>query len=187
MGYAGRPVGTAGHSLNLAEQLLPLMGAGVDLVLDVAHYISSLPQARLLVPQMPLWGLLLCVGGGLWLCLWGQSWRFVGLPVFAIGLGTPVMADPPDILVSEGFEVIAVADPQGQLALSDLRKARFSSGQWLERRAQDVPLRWPDTGTQKETGSPATISAACIAKPGQRSRLHTRFRLWLKIACPRIS
>lgn len=133
----------------LAGQVLPLMGMGVDLVLEVAHYISSLPQAHLLVPQMPIWGLLLCVGGGLWLCLWRQSWRFAGLPVFALGLGTPVLAEPPDILVSEGFEVIAVADLQGQLALSDLRKARFSSGQWLERRAQEVPLRWPDKGVRQ--------------------------------------
>lgn len=133
----------------LAGQVLPLMGAGVDLVLSVAHYISSLPQARLLVPQMPLWGLLLCVGGGLWLCLWKQSWRFAGVPVFVLGLGTPVLAEPPDILVSEGFDVMAVADPEGQLALSDLRKSRFSSGQWLERRAQNVPLRWPGQGARE--------------------------------------
>lgn len=130
--------------LGFAEEVLPLMGTGVDLVLEVAQYISALPHARLIIPQMPLWGLLMCVAGGLWLCLWRHSWRFAGLPVFALGLGTPVLADPPDMLVSESFEVIAVAGPEGELALSDLRKARFSSDQWMERRAQKEPLRWPE-------------------------------------------
>lgn len=131
-----------------ADAVLPLMGVGVDLVLEVAAYISSMPGARILVQQMPAWGLALCVLGGLWLCLWSKNWRFAGVPVFLLGLITPVIHDPADILVSEGMEVIAVAGPEGLVALSDRRKARFSSDQWLARRAQYGARGWPKEGNK---------------------------------------
>lgn len=134
------------YPFGLAFEVLPLMGKGVELVLHVAGYISSLPGARLLVPQMPSWGLALCVSGGLWLCLWSRNWRYAGFPVFLAGLATPLFHDPPDIMISQSMEVMAVADPEGLLALSDRRKARFSSDQWLERRAQHNPLAWPEEG-----------------------------------------
>lgn len=135
------------YPFGLAMEVLPLMGKGVELVLLVAGYISSLPGARVLVPQMPAWGLAFCVTGGLWLCLWRSNWRFAGLPVFLAGLATPIAHNPPDILIEESMEVMAVAGPEDLLVLSNRRKARFSSDQWLERRAQNSSAVWPEKGS----------------------------------------
>jgi competence protein ComEC len=44
----------------------------------------------------------------LWLCLWRLRWRLLGLPLIAAGLASPLLADPPDLLVSGDARLIAL-------------------------------------------------------------------------------
>src|SRR5690606_28404053 len=49
----------------------PLMalGWGCDAILWIAHFFAKMPGATILIPTMPVAGLLLMSGGLLWLCL----------------------------------------------------------------------------------------------------------------------
>jgi competence protein ComEC len=101
----------------LALLLMPLgldflalvpMGWGVAGVLWVAHAVAAMPAAALALPAMPQWGLWLCVAGLLWMGLWRTWLRWLGAPLFALGMVSPAWHVPPDVLVSADARVIAV-------------------------------------------------------------------------------
>jgi competence protein ComEC len=77
--------------------------------------------------------LLLILAGMLWLCLWRQRWRLLGLP--AIGLGlllVPVLADPPDMLVAPDGRTVAVRDATGVLRVSGSRAGAYTVEQLFD-------------------------------------------------------
>jgi competence protein ComEC len=101
----------------LALLLMPLgldwlalvpMGWGVSGILWVAHAVAAMPAAALALPAMPQWGLLLCVVGLLWMGLWRTWLRWLGAPLFVLGMVSPAWHVPPDVLVSADARVIAV-------------------------------------------------------------------------------
>ena len=58
---------------------LHAMGAGIDLLLDVARHAADWPRAAISAPALPASGLALAVLGGLWICLWRGPGRWVGI------------------------------------------------------------------------------------------------------------
>lgn len=128
----------------LEEIALVPLGWGVDVINSAAVFIASWPGAALLVPAMPLWGLLCVTVGGLWICLWSKRWRWGGALPLLVGLLSPVTATLPQLLISGDAKVIALSDDDGRLWLSTTRAGRFSSESWLRRRAQEDPQLWAD-------------------------------------------
>jgi len=124
-----------------AAALLPL-GWGVEAINWVALEVASWPGVAVLVPAMPVWGLLLVTAGGLWLCLWSRPWRLAGIALLLAGSLSPLAVRPADILVSGDAKIVALADPAGELWLSSTRAGRFSSEEWLQRRGQEVVRSW---------------------------------------------
>ncbi len=57
---------------------------------------------------MPVWGLLITAFGIAWLGLWRSRLRLAGVPVIVLGLLTPLLVRPPDILISEDARLIGV-------------------------------------------------------------------------------
>lgn len=101
----------------LALLLMPLgldwlalvpMGWGVSGIVWVAHAVAAMPAAALALPAMPTWGLFLCVIGLLWMGLWRTWLRWLGVPLFVLGMVSPAWHVPPDVLVSADARVIAV-------------------------------------------------------------------------------
>jgi len=126
----------------LEDWALTLLGWGVGVVNWVALETASWPAAALLLPAMPLWGLLAATLGGLWLCLWVGRWRLAGLALLLAGAVSPALQRPPDLLISGDARVIGLADPAGELWLSTGRAARFTSDAWLARRGAAEALVW---------------------------------------------
>lgn len=62
-----------------------VMGTGVEGMLRVADEVASWDGADSLIADAPLPALLLLVFGGLWLALWRESWRYLGLGPMLLG------------------------------------------------------------------------------------------------------
>jgi len=76
------------------------MGWGAGAVLWIGRTVSALPSASLMVPHMPDWGLVCVALGMAWLGLWRTRVRLAGIPVLLLGLASPALIRPPDILLS---------------------------------------------------------------------------------------
>ncbi|WP_198373719.1 ComEC/Rec2 family competence protein, partial [Roseomonas rosulenta] len=95
--------------LGLDGPALAVMGWGCEAVLVVAREVASWPGAATGARPIPPWGLA-CFGFGmLWLCLWRLPWRWAGVPLMALGLASPALHRPPDLLVSGDARLIGFA------------------------------------------------------------------------------
>lgn len=114
---------------------LKIVGTGIGLVNDITARVSSLPHAALPVLSMPMWGLLLIVFGGLWLCLWTQKWRVWGVVLIAIGFASVAVSKVPDVIVGSDAKLVAVKDSAGNMVVLPVRGEAFTKKLWLEKTA----------------------------------------------------
>ena len=97
------PLIAAGLLLDLVGLGAPawwLAGKSIDVMLALAHFVSSRPGAVTVLPAMGWGSIALFVLGGLWLALWHTRVRFWGLVPIAAGIVSLILLRPPDILVS---------------------------------------------------------------------------------------
>ncbi len=137
------------------------MGQGIDLVLELAGWVSSWPGAEQPVAAMPDGALVLMILGGLWLMLWRRRWRLAGVGGLAAGLLLALNPSPPDILIDARARSFAVRGDDGQLQMLVRTRSTFAIEQWLER---DGDLR-----AVEQVGSEqfSCDSSACVvALPG---------------------
>lgn len=128
---------------------LVALGWGCDAILWIAHVFAKLPGATLLIPGMPVAGLLLMSAGLLWLCLVIGRARWLGLAALGLGALAPLGHDAPDILASGNGKLIAVKDADGQYRFNSSRAAKIPAETWLRRNAQAkrLPFPAPPAGT----------------------------------------
>lgn len=118
---------------------LVAMGRGVSVMLDIAKWVASLPGAGTVVPAWPGWCVALVMFGGLWIALWRQGWRWLGIAPIAIGLGFSMAVSPPDILVARDIRTVGVRLDTGKLALVRPASDDYAAQNWL-RRAGDARM-----------------------------------------------
>ena len=112
---------------------LAVMGPGLDAMAAVARWVAGLSGAVSYVGAIPALSLLLMAGGGLWLCLWRQSWRLLGLLAVAAGILVAPQIAAPDLLIGDGGKLVMVRDQHGQLTGPSRRQSNFILARWLER------------------------------------------------------
>jgi competence protein ComEC len=133
--------------LHLEAMALVPMGWGIDLIAGIAHHVTAWPGAVLTVPSMPVGALLLITAGGLWLCIWIERWRWLGLAPIVAGYLSLLLIKPPDILVSGEDRLIAVRDTAGfYLPSVQVRGNRFVEETWTRHAALSLGPVWPATG-----------------------------------------
>lgn len=125
--------------LGLDYYPLQTAGFGIKLVNEITNWVSALPGASWQVLSPPLWGLLLTVLGGLWLCIWERRWRWWGVPLIIIGVLSSSLVNRPDILINEDGSLIAVQDNRGDMVVLPARGQNFTRQVWLEKTAS-APL-----------------------------------------------
>jgi len=111
--FVAMPAGLAALALmpfGFERVTLVPMGWGVGAILFVARTVSAWPAAVLRVPHLPGWGLGLVALGLAWVCLWRHWVRLLGIGLVAAGLLSPVVARPPDLVVSPDGRLAAVRD-----------------------------------------------------------------------------
>ena len=111
---------------------LAVMGWGVDGMTWVAYRVAALPGAVVPVPAISglAFGAMIC--GGLWLCLWGERWRLLGVLPIGLGLAVSPIRDPPDVLVGAGGTLVAIRGADGRLAFMGTERSEFEAARWLE-------------------------------------------------------
>ena len=131
--------------------LLP-MGWGIDVILWLARHVAALPAASVALRSMPSWALALLSFGLIWLCLRRGTWRLLGLVPLCVGLLTPLLCRPPDLLVSSDARLIALRAPApggARLLLEEGSGANPTTlADWLKSQAiGSPPLYLPEAGS----------------------------------------
>jgi len=138
---------------------LMLMGAGIDGLVHIAEWVSSLPGAVRPIEAFPLVALVLITLGALWLTIWRGRWRYGGLAALGAGLALTAVGSKPDMLVDRDGKVVAVRTAQGALAATPGRAGNYSLEKWL---AADGDQRTP-----KEARDPRVFycdDRGCVAE-----------------------
>lgn len=154
--------------LGLDAWPLQAMGAGIDIVLEVARTVAAWPGAARSVAAMPVASLVLFAIAGLWVALWRGRVRLGGLAPAVLGATLAVLHTPPDIIVHGDAEVVAARLADGGLALSTRRRERFDTAIWLARNGQDAASPWPALGGSAD-GRLRCDDWACIYRMGGQS------------------
>ncbi len=126
-----------------ALALTPMVWA-VDALIALAVWVAGWPDAVGTVPAMPLWGLAAIAGGGLWLCLWRQRWRWLGMIGLLIGTASPWLIAQPDLLVSgDGRLLAARAAEVDRYYFLPPTPRGFAAETWYERLGAPRLHPWP--------------------------------------------
>ena len=106
------------------------MGAGIHLMLYAARMVSQWPGAVSHLPLLPPAVLGLATLGGLWMILWRQKWRRLGLIPVAAAVALAFVIEKPDVLVAEDAGHAAIRMDDGTLAISRQTRKDFTSETW---------------------------------------------------------
>jgi competence protein ComEC len=137
--------------LGLEALPLTVMGWGLDWVMAVAAATAAWSAGHGTMPAMPGFSLVLITAGFLWLTLWRERWRLIGLVPMAVALPVALATPRPDVLIDDRGITVAVRGADGRYAIVNGKGETFVVENWL--RAD---------GDGREAGDPTlTETAAC--------------------------
>jgi len=119
--------------LGLEMAPLQIMGWGVHTMTAIAHWVAGLPGAATLVRAWPVEALSAIVIGGLWIALWRQRWRWLGLAPIAAAFAAVFASAPPDLFIARDGQSAAVRGPDGALTILGAKPDAYTASQWLLR------------------------------------------------------
>ncbi|MEM1401284.1 MAG: ComEC/Rec2 family competence protein, partial [Pseudomonadota bacterium] len=139
--------------LELEQISLPIMGWGIDKLIELCTVIAAWPSADIRVPAMPSFGLALAALGGLWVCLLRGPVRYFGIPLIILALFSYRLVPTPAILIAEDQSLIGIIQPGEQsVALSKTRSESFVRSVWLSRLGYRRYNGWPEPGNPTALG-----------------------------------
>jgi competence protein ComEC len=152
--------------------------SGIEAMLSLGGWVSSLPGAVTVFPKWPAIVLPLFALGGLWLCLMTGPWRLAGVAAAPIAALAIAASRAPDVYVSasgDNAAAVVTIDGARALAVFDPRKDRFAAGAFLEHAGLDErtqrPVAMGRAGLCDEQGCVAAVGGAAVAVTRQRESL----------------
>lgn len=114
-------------------EALPLapMGWGIEWMMLVARTVAGWSVGWGGVPAISLLSLLFVVAGFLWLGLWRERWRVLGIVPMVLALPVAAATPSPDILIDAGGETVAVRGIDGRYEIVNPKANRFAAENWL--------------------------------------------------------
>lgn len=164
----------------LAYFPLWVAGKGLGALIAVAHWTSGLEGAVLNPPAIQPLCLLMAVTGGLFLCL-GRGWlRALGFPFFLLAVFFALTSRVPDILVSAKAEVIAMRMADQRLWVSNRRKDKFTTENWMRMNGQneEIPDVFPREGTAGYPPLSCDREGCRVEKGGKKIAMSYSQRGW---------
>lgn len=162
----------------LEDWALVPMGWGVGWIIATAEAVASWPGAVALLPAMTVASLLAASLGLVWLCLWRERWRLLGIVPIVFAFAALACVRGPDLLVSGDGRMMAVRGADGRLLVSDYQADRLTTETWLRRSGQSVAEPWPDAGAKRGRGARPAVAErdelrcdgrACLYRQGGTS------------------
>ena len=86
-------------------------------LIALAHFVSSRPGAVTMLPTMPVIAFGLVLLAGLWICLWRERWRYLGLIPAIVGALLIITNRAPDIYITGDGRHVGIRNVQGELAM----------------------------------------------------------------------
>ena len=126
------------------------MGWGIEAIAEIALWVTSWPGAAVVLPSMPVWGLMVLSFGGFWLCVWRRRWRLLGLVPLALGCATLLLPRPPDVLVDGDSSAMAVRMADGTYLIEAEKRGGFTTETWVRRGATAAWAAWPRNGVSAD-------------------------------------
>lgn len=145
---------------------------GIGLMVSGSKWIASFPFAAVSLPSPTFAGILLCVAGGLWLCIWQQRWRLLGVIFLLAGLMTTLFHRPYDLLISGDGKRVALRLDSGEFVFLRGKTDSFDGQVWLRSHGQERGLAIKDVQGRKD--APICDKEKCLAeKNGYRIAIAT--------------
>jgi competence protein ComEC len=159
----------------LEAPVLEVMGWGLSAMIAVAETVAAWPGGDGLIGRIHPLSLPLALGGLIWLCLWHERWRYLGMAPLAVALVLAPFAPRPDVLITDTGRLVAVRTVDGVLRLSGVKADRFAAGVWLaadaDRRAVRQ-LEGEQTGVRCDPlGCTLTTAGDAPPVPGEGARI----------------
>jgi competence protein ComEC len=149
--------------LHLEALALVPMGWGIAAILWIGREVSSWPGAVLAVPHMPAWGLGVLSLGIAWLGLWRSRLRLAGIAAILLGFASPMLVQPPDLLISADARLIAMRTEAGIYVQKQSGASRFTQESWQQLLAEQAGLPLPASGDTAD-GAITCTEVACVLR-----------------------
>ncbi len=151
--------------LGLEHWALVPMGWGIGLVLRTGRLVSAVPGAVALFPQLPLGFLFATSAGIALLCLLRTRVRLAGVLLVAAGLLAGAAARPPDLVVSDDAQLIALPGP-GAIAIEKGRGvSRYTIEAYQRLWALPAdPVRLPRAGVFRNASCTDTVCRIAVRR-----------------------
>jgi competence protein ComEC len=140
---------------------LRVMAWGINVMLGMGRWVSSLPGAVSVMPAWPTSALVLVSIGGLWVGLWRRAWRWFGVVPILCGLVVANLVPQPDLLIGRDATTFAMRVPNGALKLLRPAKDLYSADEWLKR---DGDIHTADNAVASPADGVNCDALGCIAK-----------------------
>lgn len=122
---------------------LYLMKPGINLMLNISHYVAGLPYAVSSFAKISDVNLLIITLGFLWFCLWRSKIRFIGVAVILIGIALQSMLAKPDIFIDRENKIIAVLDEKDRLIFLSKSLVKFKKQLLMNYLGAKTALKYP--------------------------------------------
>jgi competence protein ComEC len=86
-----------------------------------------------MIRAWPAAALAIMLTGGLWIALWRQTWRWLGLVPIAASILMILSATPPDVLIARNLKSAAIRGEDGKLVIVGTTPDGYTASQWLTR------------------------------------------------------
>lgn len=117
--------------IGLAAPLYWIAGAGIGMILSIAHMVAGLEGAVVLVPSGNAIALPVFAFGCLIGVLWIGRFKIAGASLAAIGFAIWIASDRPSILIDETGKLVGEMTANGR-ALNKSKGDSFTANSWLE-------------------------------------------------------
>lgn len=142
-------LGVVAMPFGLEAWPLALAGKTIQLVIDIAAWISSFDKAVVHVPAMPFAAYLALIAGGVWLVAWRSRIRLLGVAPLLLGVALTVFARPADVFVAGEGNLAAVRLADGSYALTPGRAQKWERDRIAQWSAKETTT-WPDHGASSD-------------------------------------
>lgn len=119
-----------------------LLSFGITQLMKIAQTVSSWPGSSFMVPTPSFLFLILTTGGGVWLCLWKNPLRWMGLVFCIAGYGSLYFPISPTLSIAADGSVIAYQE-RDVLYVSDMKRGVFFTHQWMKESGLKKIEPWP--------------------------------------------